>query len=148
MANWTKILQLPTTSKLLNPKGYGKLFGLNFILSAYDHDPKFGLSKNFLVGITSEKDNFDFNIQEFLVEPGFFYTFKILAKQIVTTPSFESLDKGVRGCSLTHETGASNLTLDYSQTRCEYECVVRNVTRQCRCIPWNFPAPFDASVRY
>jgi hypothetical protein len=117
-------------------------------VSSYDHDPTLGRSRNFLIGITSDKGNFDFNIQEFLVEPGFFYTFKILAKQIVTTANFESLDPGIRNCSLPHETGKSNLTLDYSQTRCEYECVIQNVSKECHCIPWNFPAPSYPNTRY
>ena len=51
-------------------------------------------------------------------------------------------------CNLPFENENSTLTKSYSQTRCEFECAIANISRQCECIPWNFPAALDSNLTF
>ena len=80
---------------LLTPTGSGPGHGLNLILNSFeqaDYPPR--SSKNFIISITNENSAFDISEQNYLLEPGYLYTFRVMASQIVTSENFDSLSHG------------------------------------------------------
>ena len=68
---------------------------------------------------------YDIYRQNYVVEPGYFYTFRVVANQIVTTERFDNLHQNMRGCKLPHENGNENLFKFYSKNGCELQCTLR-----------------------
>ena len=73
---------------------------------------------------------YDIYRQNYVVEPGYFYTFRIVANQIVTTERFDNLHQNMRGCKLPHENGNENLFKFYSKNGCELQCTLRFIITQ------------------
>jgi hypothetical protein len=72
--------------------GYGTSAGLRFILNAYQADSSRG--KNFKLSITNANDGFDFDKGDFLIEPGYQYTYSVTASQVITTNNFDQMPPG------------------------------------------------------
>ncbi len=79
---WNSNLNLKLNSNLVNPTGFGSGNGFNFILNAHEPFSNHRSDKNFILSISNENNPFDIFEHNYLIEPGNFYTFKILANQV------------------------------------------------------------------
>ncbi len=79
---WNSNLNLKLNSNLVNPTGFGSANGFNFILNAHEPFSNHRSAKNFILSISNENNPFDIFEHNFLIEPGNFYTFKVLANQV------------------------------------------------------------------
>ena len=137
LTKWNTILNLKQTSSLFNPSGYGLSHGLQFVLNFYEPSYQQRSSKNFILSITNPNNSFDISKQNYLIKPGFSYTYKIIANQIVTTERFNEMDPSSRVCSLPEENLGLNLLKSYTKSGCEYECTLRAAFADANCTPWN-----------
>jgi hypothetical protein len=142
-SQWVSNKNLQQSSNILRPTGYGKLHGLNFLLNSFEIYSKDRSSNNFLLSITNEHNGYDIFKQNYVLKPGYAYTYKVIANQILTTDRFDSLDQTTRDCSLPGENEKMNLTKLYSKSNCEYECTIRNARTKTNCAPWNIPRFFE-----
>jgi hypothetical protein len=85
---------LKKESQLKNPTGYGSSNGLSFVLNSYEPAMSAGRSKNWMLSITNENDNYDFYSDNFSIEPGFIHTFKVVASQMATSENFDQMSPG------------------------------------------------------
>ena len=79
---WNSNLNLRLDSNVLNSPGFGSANGLNFILNAHEPFSQQRSSKNFILSISNENNPYDIYEHNFVIEPGNFYTFKVLANQV------------------------------------------------------------------
>ena len=142
-SKWRSDLNVKRNSSILKPTGYGKLHGLNFLLNSFEIYSKDRSSNNFLLSITNENNGYDIFKQNYVLKPGFVYTYKIIANQILTTERFNSLDQTTRGCYLPSEDEKMKLMKFYSKSNCEYECTIRNAKANAKCTPWNIARSVD-----
>jgi len=80
----------PGHPELLHPAGYGSSSGLNFILNSFEPFTQ-RYSKKFLLAVTNENNPFDIFKQNYVLEPGHVYKFRVIANQIVTTEKFDQV---------------------------------------------------------
>jgi hypothetical protein len=146
--DWISILNLDKNSNLLNPTGFGSSNGLNFMTNHYKPFIIPGSSNNLILSITNEHNSFDVYKENFIIQPGYSYNFKIVANQISTTDRFNSLDIKDRGCVLPSDKFDLNLMNQYSQSGCEYECAIKNVSHKCKCSPWNIPKQAEDNLQF
>jgi len=148
---WRKILNLKEKSALVNPASSD---GLYFILNSFNANPiddpnaKTKASGNFILSITNEFNPFNIYKQNFVIEPGYSYIYRIIANQVVTTERFDKLDKQDRNCLLASENMDSNLTNHYSKSGCLYECILKKAMKKWQCVPWNVPSILPDSFEY
>jgi hypothetical protein len=103
---WASILNAKNqTSEMVHPLGIGPNNGLNFVLNAFESFSAARSTKNFILSITNENNPFDILKQNYIIEPGNAYTYRVIANQIGTTDRFNAMDPVDRGCSLPHEIG-------------------------------------------
>jgi hypothetical protein len=138
-SQWDSNINLQHNPNMLRPTGYGKLHGLNFLLNSFEIYSKDRSSNNFLLSITNEHNGYEIFKQNYVLKPGYSYTYKVIANQILTTDRFNGLDQTTRGCGLPGENEKMNLTKLYSKSNCEYECTIRNARIKTNCTPWNIP---------
>jgi hypothetical protein len=100
------------------------------------------------MSITNENNPFDVYKQNYLIEPGRFYMFRVLASQMVTTNKFDLLDVSLRNCSLPSENRNLKLFQKYSKSGCEYECSIEQAIQKCQCISWSIPQVFEQQLPY
>ena len=148
LQDWASTLDLGSGLGLVKPDGYGPYHGFNFVLNSFLPSRYSRSSKNFVLAITNENNPFEIYKQNFVIEPGFAYTFKIVANQIVTTDRFNALDKSVRNCNLPSETKNLNFTKVYSKSGCQYECAIRQAKEVCQCLPWFIPRMPDETLPF
>ena len=145
---WTGIFNAPEkTGPLLRPTGYGSNHGLNLVVNAFEAT-KLRSSKNFVLAITNENNPFQILKHNYLLKPGFSYTFRILASQVTTTARFDSMDFSVRGCALPDEISSSSIFKKYSRDNCEYECAIAKARESSHCLPWSIPRLVNDSIRF
>ena len=77
-----KVFNLREASNLTKPSGYGPSNGLNFALNTYQAFADFRINKYSVVHISNENNAHDIFKQSYLIEPGFMYTFRIVANQV------------------------------------------------------------------
>ena len=80
--SWIELLNLNKKSTILNPLGYGPSNGLNFALNSFEPFNGQRSSKNFILSISNENNPFDIFKQKYTVEPGFMYTYRVVANQV------------------------------------------------------------------
>ena len=143
---WISMFEQQIYQSLINPSGFGPSNGLNFILNSFEHNLIASssllyerLSPNFILSISNEFNPYDVYKQNYFIEPGNIYTYRILANQITTTERFEDMEPASRNCSLPKESKNLNFTKSYSKSACEYECAVENAKKECSMIPWYIP---------
>jgi len=139
VVHWSKVFNQAQKSHLFHPIGYGPSNGFNFILNSFEYVGSKRSSNNFIMSITNENNPYDVYKENYIIEPGHLYTFRILANQVITNERFNGLNQASRNCSLPHESVMLNLTQNYSKSACEYECAIRNAINHCNCTPWNVP---------
>ena len=81
--SWFKVFRLRETSNLIKPSGYGPSNGLNFALNTYQAFADFRINKYSIIHISNENNPHDIFKQSYLIEPGFTYTFRIVANQVM-----------------------------------------------------------------
>ena len=145
---WISVFEQQNHQTLINPSGYGPSNGLNFVLNSFEHyfkDSLSGaskierLSQNFILSISNEFNPYDVYKQNYFIEPGNIYTYRILANQITTSERFEDMEPASRNCSLPKESKNLNFTKSYTKSACEYECAVENAKQECSMSPWYIP---------
>jgi hypothetical protein len=144
-------LNLKEKSALVNPASSN---GLYFILNSFnpkpkdDPNPKEESSRNFILSITNEFNPFNVYKQNFVIEPGYSYKYRVVANQVATTERFDKLEKQNRNCLLASENKDSNLTNHYSKSGCLYECILKEAMKKWQCVPWNVPSILPYSLQY
>ena len=139
LQSWKSTFDLKPNLDLVKPEGYGPYHGLNFVLNSFLPNTITQSSSNFILAITNKNNPFDIFKQNFIIEPGFAYTFKIIAYQIGTTNRFNALERSIRNCHLPYESNNLNLTKFYTKSACEFECAIKQAKEVYQCLPWNIP---------
>ncbi len=142
---WNKIFKLKETSTLVHPIASN---GLYFVLNSFVPSPEEESSKNFVLSITNEYNSFNIYSENFIVQPGYSYKYRVIANQVVTTERFNQMGWSVRNCSLPSENKNSNLTNRNSKIGCLYECTLKKAIKQSQCVPWNVPKILPDSLEY
>ena len=91
---------------LISPSGFGPSNGLNFVVNFFEPYDAQRSSKNFILSITNENNPFDIFKENYVLEPGNIYTYRVVASQIGATERFNEMDAKSRNCSLPHEKGS------------------------------------------
>ena len=137
--HWDSVLGFKNKSILVQPAGPSPSNGFKFILNSFE---RFGLEpsrKNFILSIINEYNPFDIINRNYLIEPGYSYTFRVLANQVISSSNLNKMEPNNRKCLLANESELLNLTKMYSKSSCEYECLIKHALMECHCIPWNMP---------
>jgi hypothetical protein len=143
--SWANVQEDVTPIK---PTGSGPSNGFYFILNSFERVSSLRFSNNIIMSITNENNPFDVYKQNYLIEPGRFYMFRVLASQMVTTNKFDLLDVSLRNCSLPSENRNLKLFQKYSKSGCEYECSIEQAIQKCQCISWSIPQVFEQQLPY
>jgi hypothetical protein len=155
--NWISVFEQQKHKKLIYPAGYGPSTGLNFVLNSFEHyfrskhpfhSNVFRFSQNFLLSITNEFNPYEVFKQNFYIEPGNIYTYRIVANQVITTERFESMDNVIRNCSLPRENTNNQFTKSYSKSACEYECAIDYAKKECSMNPWYIPRFSNEKLKF
>ena len=93
---WNSRLNLQEKVTILKPDGYGQNYGLNFLLNSFTTEAFNRTTTNFLLSITNDNNPFDIFKQNFKIEPGMSYTFKIVPSQMISTDRFNDMEDNIR----------------------------------------------------
>ena len=144
LRSWDSVLNFKNKSTLLKPTGSGPSNGVTFVLNSFERFGSKPSRKSFIISITNEINPFDIVDRNYFIVPGYSYTFRVLANQMMTSEDLKKMEPNYRKCLFANESVQLNLTQLYSKSSCEYECLLRNAVRQCKCIPWYIPElPLD-----
>ncbi len=136
---WNTVFN-PNQGVLLEyPSGHGPAHGLNIVLNMFKTISMGTSTKNSIMSITNAREWVSIFANNFLIEPGYSYTFKIIANQINTTDRLAELSSRDRKCNLPLDTDNLQLMREYSKGGCLYECAIQLVAKNCNCTPWNVP---------
>ncbi len=136
---WNKVFNPNQDVQLEHPTGYGPANGFNVVLNMFKTKSMEGSSKNVILSFTNEREWVSIFANNFIIEPGYSYTFKIIANQIITTERLAELSPKDRKCNLPLDTYNLQLMKEYSKGGCLYECAITKVVKYCNCTPWNMP---------
>jgi hypothetical protein len=136
---WNKVFMPSQEPHLEYPTGYGPAHGFNVVLNMFKTLSMETSTKNAILSISNEREWVSIFANNFLIEPGYSYTFKISANQINTTKRFEELSAKDRDCNLPSDIDNLQLMKQYSKGGCMYECAIQQVISNCNCTPWNIP---------
>ena len=145
---WDTYFDLKLNTQQGNPTGCGPAHGLNFILNFFQPRDEKRKNRNFIVSITNPSNLFEISRENYTVRPGYHYTFKIMANEIVTTERFNGMDASTRNCFLPHENQNLKFAKIYSKSGCEFECARKYAVTKCNCVPWNIPRLANESTRF
>ena len=147
---WNSVFKPTQNVKLIHPSGYGQSNGLNVVLNMHQPSPREGKksSKNAVTTITTKSDWVDIYANNFVIEPGFSYTFKVLTSQMITTKRFDEMEQHNRNCNLSNEVNDLDYLRNYSKLGCNYDCLLKQVTKNCNCTPWYIPRNDDKKLPY
>ena len=98
-----------------------------------------GTSKNTILSISNEQDWVNIITNHYQIQPGYTYTFKVVASQIITTQRFEAMKLEDRKCFLSREGQNISIMKNYTKGGCQYECAIDQIVKTCNCTPWNIP---------
>ncbi len=73
------------------------------------------------------------------VKPAFTYIVAVTPSKITVDKEVDKLLPRDKGCMSTHDLHNLTLFRTYSQANCMYECQLKDASRECGCIPWNYP---------
>ena len=82
--SWQKTFNLKDHVNLTNPSGFGPTHGFNFAVNTFKPYNDQGVGKNVIISITNDQNAFDIFKQNYVIEPGFLYTFRIIANQVIS----------------------------------------------------------------
>ena len=146
--SWMNLLNIDLNLDPINSVGSGPSNGFYFVLNSFERVKASRDSNNFIMSITNEFNPFDIFEQNYPIETGHFYTFRVLANQVVTTDKFDLLHLSQRNCSLPNENGKLNLVQNYSKSGCKYECYIKQAIQECQCISWSIPPMVGQQLSY
>ena len=86
--SWQKTFNLKDHVNLTNPSGFGPTHGFNFAVNMFKPYNSKGVSKDVIIAITNDNNAFDIFKQNYVIEPGFSYTFRIIANQVIFSCEF------------------------------------------------------------
>ena len=130
----------PNKDHLLHyPSGSGPNHGLTVVVNMFRTPSMEGTSKNMILSISNKDEWVNVFANHFLIQPGYAYTYKVQANQIIATKRFEELSTKDRNCFLPHETENMQFMKKFSKGGCLYECAVKQIFETCNCTTWNFP---------
>ncbi len=139
LQHWDSVLSFSNKSTLMKPTGHGPTNSFNFVLNSFEHIGADPSRNNFIISITNENNPFDIVNSNYFIETGYVYTFRVLASQMIISSDLTETEPNYRKCLLPHEIGNLNLTKMYSESSCEYECLIQKAVKECNCIPWYIP---------
>ena len=145
---WDSVLSFSNKSTLMKPTGHGPTNSFNFVLNSFEHFGADSSRNNFIISITNGNNPFDIVNSNYFIEPGYVYTFRVVASQMIISSELAETDPDYRKCLLPHEIGNLNLTKMYSKSSCEYECLIQKAVKECNCIPWYIPEFPVANITY
>jgi hypothetical protein len=121
-------------------QGAGSAFALNFMVdrgSFWRHHLPTSL---FRIAITEANAYFEAKSISKTVKPGYVTTFSIQPMEVVATSRLIDVSIEQRKCRFSHETQeVMDMFTEYSQSACEFECLLKKARKACRCTPWNMP---------
>ena len=136
---WNDVFNPKQNCHFYYPSGSGPNHGLTVVINMFRTMSMGGTSKNSILSITSGEEWVNVFANHYLVQPGYSYTYKVQANQIITTKRFEGLTKKDRNCFLPQENENMQFMKNFSKGGCLYECAIKQVAQMCNCTPWNFP---------
>jgi len=117
---------------LTYPKGYGSSKGLYIMLNAFETHGFWRKNQDFILSVTNEDNYYDIIRNSYTLEPGNFYTYKVMASQITTTQKFDAMSRDDRKCLLQSESDGIKYLSEFSRSGCEFECaMVRQFGQKC-----------------
>jgi hypothetical protein len=146
--HWDSVLGFKNKSILVQPSGSSQVNGFRLILNSFEQYDLKTSRTNFILSITNEHNPFDIIHRNYLIEPGYSYTFSVLANQMISSSVLNKMEPNDRKCHFAYESKLINITKLYSKSSCEYECLIRNTVKDCQCIPWNMPELHTENMTY
>jgi len=126
-------------SSIFQTDGSGPGNGFNFVLNSFDKYLENSESRNFIFSISNEYESHIMFKKSYTIMPGFIYTFRVMAKQIVSSEALKNVSPMDRNCLLKNEKGHLNFSNFYTKSTCEYEYVAYRAVEACGCAPWYIP---------
>ena len=125
----------------------GTLLSLNFILDNNANDrPHVQPFTPFRVAITSKTEYHQIRTIAKWARPGQRLDIDVSPMEVKATANLRDIDQSKRGCRFADETGSdSDIFQDYTQTGCQFECMLRKARDFCSCTMWNMPFPDDVN---
>ena len=139
MDKWSEVFQPKQDVPAEHPTGYGPSNGLNIVLNMFKPFSADGDGRNSILSISNQREWVNIISNNYQIQPGFSYTFKVTASQMVTTARFDGMSENDRNCRLPHETQGLDLMKEYSKGGCQYECTIKEIIKHCNCTNWNIP---------
>jgi hypothetical protein len=136
--NWNDAFD-KTKSSIFKNDASGPENGFNFVLNSFDKYLEASKSQSFLFSISNEYESDIMFKKSYTIMPGFRYTFRVMAKQIVSSEALNNVSPMDRNCLLKNENGHLNFSNFYTKSTCEYECVAYQAVEACGCAPWYIP---------
>jgi hypothetical protein len=127
------------TPSIWKADGYGPKKGFTFLVNSFDKYLENLKSENFLLSISNAYAPHYIIFNNYIIEPGHIYTFRVLAQQIASSKALKNMRQEDRNCLLVHENGKLNFSNFYTKSTCLYECLVLQAAQECGCVPWYLP---------
>lgn len=105
-------------------------------------DYEFG---SFVIGINNADDAFNMRAEVVKAEIGKLTEILVTPTQYLASSNIRPLDLEIRQCRFRDEV-QENMTIFkyYTQSACQFECLLKRSRKICRCTPWSYP--FDPSL--
>ena len=124
--------------------GTGDALALEFMI---DNGGLFDSEKaqiNFKVGVSSILDIFEQRSVSIPIKPGNKMDIDVEPIEVVAEESLRDVPISKRNCRFADEyEGVMEIFNFYSQSACNFECLLRDTRKICQCTPWNMPTPID-----
>jgi hypothetical protein len=122
---------------MVDEYGLGK--GFSFLTNSFDQYLNGFDSLNFQLSISAAHEPNDIARKNYVIEPGYQHTFRVLAKQTVSSEVLKSMSRTDRNCLLLTESEGLNFSNFYTKSGCENECLVNKAIEKFGCAPWYIP---------
>ena len=120
--------------------GSGPEHALNFYLMDNNFHRKLNDRTIWFMGISDQNNYIDMKSIGKLITPGYDIIWKVQAMEIVPLDGLRSVQVDKRKCRFEDENDDLEIFENYSQTACEFECMIKKAETACRCYPWYVPA--------
>jgi len=136
---WNDVFQPKLDNHLQSPTGFGPNHGLTVVVNLFQTVSMEATSKNSILSIANGEEWVNVFANHYLIQPGYSYTFKVLANQMIVTKRFEEMPMKDRNCLLPHENINMKFMSNFTKGGCLYECAINQMVQTCNCTPWNIP---------
>jgi hypothetical protein len=138
LVNWINVFDHETIN-ILPSDGYGPKKAFMFVLNSFDKYLEKSKSLNFMLTISNAYEPHLMMKNINVIQPGYVYTVKVIANQIVSTAALNNMNPTDRNCLLNNENGNLTFSKYYTKSTCEYECIAYQAVEECGCAPWYIP---------